>query len=348
MHLDIALALLSCDLSIHRPEHNLHACEFLMSSRFDLGPKPYLGYTGGVFNRAAELRPDPAALSALAADPSARTLVVAGEFVCLQRGSPCHDPWFALAQTAALVSGPDLIREQAFLGRHDGGPRFATAIDPASAEALKGRGDLFVTDMRSATMGGLVAQEHLPAFAQAKSLLGWHDRHRFCSNCGVPTDVVQGGWRRDCPACGAQHFPRTDPVVIMLVVHGDQCLLGRQPRFGKGMWSCLAGFVEPGETVEEAVRRETLEEAGIVCGRVAYFASQPWPFPMSLMIGCYAEAVTTEITVDRTELEDARWFPRDEVAAMLMYRHPDGLTAAHPIAIAHHIIREWLEAGGLF
>jgi NAD+ diphosphatase len=324
-----------------------------MSASFDLGPKPYLGFTGGVLNRTGELRADPAALAALAADPTARTLVVAGEFICLLRGDPCHDPWLTLVQAAALAPAPDRVRmqafEQIFLGQHDGAPRFAMAIDPSAAEALKVRDNLVVIDLRSAAMRGLVAQEHLPAFAQAKSLLGWHGRHRFCSNCGAPTEIVQAGWRRDCPTCGAQHFPRTDPVVIMLVVHGDQCLLGRQPRFGKGMWSCLAGFVEPGETVEEAVRRETLEEAGIRCGRVAYFASQPWPFPMSLMIGCHAEALTTEITVDRTELEDVRWFPRDEVAAMLMRRHPDGLTATHPYAIAHHIIRAWLEAGrGMF
>jgi NAD+ diphosphatase len=317
----------------------------------DLGPWPYLGFTGGVLNRATELRADPAALPALAAEPAARTLVIAGEFVCLHQAGEepaCHEPWFTLAEAAALVSGPHQTREQVFLGRHEGGPRFAAAIDPAATEALKERADLVVTDLRSAALRGLVAEEHLPALAQAKSLLGWHGRHRFCPNCGAPTDAVQAGWRRDCPACGVQHFPRTDPVVIMLVVRGDQCLLGRQPRFGKGMWSCLAGFVEPGETIEEAVRRETLEEAGIVCRRVAYFASQPWPFPMSLMIGCHAEAVTTEISVDRTELEDARWFPRDEVAAMLMHRHPDGLTATHPYAIAHHLIRAWLEAGGPF
>jgi NAD+ diphosphatase len=130
----------------------------------------------------------------------------------------------------------------------------------------------------------------------------------------------------------------------MLAIDGERCLLGRSPRFAPNMWSCLAGFVEPGETVEEAVRRETREEAGIVCGRVAYFTSQPWPFPMSLMIGCHAAAVSTEITVDRSELEDARWFSRDEVIAMLLRRHPDGLTVAHPIAIAHHIIRAWVEA----
>jgi NAD+ diphosphatase len=317
-----------------------------MTASFDLGPRPYLGYTGDVLDRASGLRSDTAALAALAADPRARALVIAGEFVCLQKGEPHLDPWFTFAQAAAFAPGPDRMREHVLLGLHDAGPLFAVAIDPAAGEGLTNRGDLVVTDLRSAAMRGLVAREHLPAFAQAKAVLGWHDRHRFCSNCGAPTDVVHAGWRRDCPACSAQHFPRTDPVVIMLVVHGDQCLLGRQPRFGKGMWSCLAGFVEPGETIEEAVRREILEEAGIKCGRVDYFASQPWPFPMSLMIGCHAEALTTEINVDRTELEDARWFPRDEAAAMLARRHPDGLTATHPYAIAHHIIRAWLEAGG--
>jgi NAD+ diphosphatase len=174
-------------------------------------------------------------------------------------------------------------------------------------------------------------------------LLHWHARHRFCANCGEVTQLVQGGWRRDCPVCRAEHFPRTDPVVIMLAVSGDRCLLGRQSRFAPGMWSCLAGFVEPGESIEQAVRRETQEEAGIVCGRISYFASQPWPFPMSLMIGCHAEALSSDITVDRSELEDARWFAREEVATMLMRRHPQGLTTPPPVAIAHHIIRAWIE-----
>jgi NAD+ diphosphatase len=315
-----------------------------MSARLDLGTRPHLGYTGSVLDRAAELRNDPAAISALAADPCARTLVIAGELVCLHKGEPFNDPAFTFAQAGALAAGPERIREQVFLGRDPGGPLFAVAIDPEAAEALKARSDLVVADLRSVATRALVSQKHLPAFAQAKSLLGWHARHRFCSNCGAPTQVVQAGWRRDCAACKAQHFPRTDPVVIMLVIHGDECLLGRQTRFAKGMWSCLAGFVEPGDTIEDAVRRETLEEAGVVCGRVAYLASQPWPFPMSLMIGCHVQALTAELKVDHTELEDARWFGRDEVAAMLLRRHPDGMTATHPYAIAYHIIREWLEA----
>ena len=211
---------------------------------------------------------------------------------------------------------------------------------------LAKRDDLLITDLRSIATTRLVAPEHVPPLAEAKSLLGWHARHRFCANCGAPTRDSHAGWRRDCPACGAEHFPRTDPVVIMLAVDGERCLLGRQARFAKGMWSCLAGFVEPGETIEEAVRRETREEAGIVCGRVAYFASQPWPFPMSLMIGCHARALTTDLIVDHAELEDARWFARDEVAAMMLRRHPDGLVLTHPFAIAHHIVRAWLECDG--
>ncbi|HWN50716.1 MAG TPA: NAD(+) diphosphatase [Xanthobacteraceae bacterium] len=310
-----------------------------MTARFDLGTKPHLGYTGSVVERAAELRRDPAAIALLEADARARAFVIGGERVVMRKGEPYSDPTFTLAAAETVSPKQELV----FLGRHDGAPLFGIAIDPDAAEALKGRNDLLVTDLRSIATGALVAPEHLPPLAAAKALLAWHRRHRFCSNCGAPTRLTQAGWRRDCAACGAEHFPRTDPVVIMLAIHGERCLLGRQSRFAKGMWSCLAGFVEPGETIEDAVRRETLEEAGIVCGRVAYFASQPWPFPMSLMIGCHAQALTTELKVDRSELEDARWFERDEVAAMMLRRHPDGLTATHPFAIAHHIIRAWLE-----
>ena len=311
-----------------------------MTARFDLGTKPHLGYTGSVVDRASELRHDPAAVAALEADTRARAFVIGGERVVMRKGEPYSDPTFTLA--AAGTVSPK--QEQVFLGCYGGAALFGVAIDPDAAEALKSRSDLLITDLRSIATGALVAPEHLPPLAAAKALLAWHRRHRFCSNCGAPTRPTHAGWRRDCAACGAEHFPRTDPVVIMLAIHGERCLLGRQSRFAKGMWSCLAGFVEPGETIEDAVRRETLEEAGIVCGRVAYFASQPWPFPMSLMIGCHAQALTTELKVDRSELEDARWFERDEVAAMMLRRHPDGLTATHPFAIAHHIIRAWLEA----
>src|SRR5712675_1691190 len=310
-----------------------------MTIRFDLGAKPHLGYTGSVVERAADLRQDPTAIATLEADARARTFVICGEFVIVRKGTLFNDPTFPLGAAGAFAPA----REQVFLGRSGDAALFAVAIDPDAAEPLRSQSDLLVTDLRSIATGALVAPEHLPPLAEAKSLLGWHRRHRFCSNCGAPTRLVQAGWRRDCAACGAEHFPRTDPVVIMLAIHGERCLLGRQSRFAKGMWSCLAGFVEPGETIEDAVRRETLEEAGIVCGRVAYFASQPWPFPMSLMIGCHAEALTDDITVDRAELEGARWFDRDEVTLMLLRRHPDGLGTPPPVAIAHHIIRAWVE-----
>jgi NAD+ diphosphatase len=175
-------------------------------------------------------------------------------------------------------------------------------------------------------------------------MTGWHARHGFCANCGARTAIAQGGYRRDCPACGAHHFPRTDPVVIMLAIRGERCLLGRQHRFQPGMYSCLAGFVEPGETLEDAVRREILEESKLSVGRVNYHASQPWPFPSSLMIGCFAEALTEEIVPEEAELEDARWFDRADLLPMLERRHPDGVFVPPPMAIAHHLIRAFATA----
>jgi NAD+ diphosphatase len=157
--------------------------------------------------------------------------------------------------------------------------------------------------------------------------------------------MKEGGWKRDCSNCKAEHFPRTDPVVIMLVTSGDKCLLGRQKQFQPGMWSCLAGFVEAAETIEDAVRREIFEESGIHCTDVTYYMTQPWPYPSSLMIGCSARATSEEIVVDHSELEDARWFSRADAALMHRREHPDGMFAAHPFAIAHHLLGRWLHEG---
>jgi NAD+ diphosphatase len=314
-----------------------------MPPRPDLGPKPHLGYTDSRIDRAAERRTDAAGIAALAADRRAGAYVVGGEMIVVKKGAP-NEPLFTLPEAQALAPAVETI----FLGLDGGAPRFGLGIDAATAEALKARDDLLVTDLRSIAVQGLVDAAHLPPIAEAKAILHWHARHRYCANCGAPTDTVDAGWRRDCPNCKTQHFPRTDPVVIMLAVDGDNCLLGRSPRFVPTMWSCLAGFVEPGEAIEDAVRRETLEEAGISCGRVSYFASQPWPFPMSLMIGCFAEALSRDITIDTTELEGARWFSRDEAADMLMRRHKDGLTTPPPVAIAHHILRAWVEGEAEF
>jgi NAD+ diphosphatase len=310
-----------------------------MPPRPDLGPKPRLGYTQSRIERAAELRPNAAAIARLAAQPRAGAYVIGGDWIAMKKGTPVNDPLFTLDEARALTPPSETV----FLGLLDGAARFGYGLAPAAAEALKTRDGFHVTDLRSIAVQGLVEPEHLPPIAEAKAVLHWHARHRFCPNCGAPTQAVQAGWRRDCAACTAEHFPRTDPVVIMLATAGEHCLLGRSPRFASTMWSCLAGFIEPGEAIEDAVRRETREEAGITCGRVTYFHSQPWPFPTTLMIGCHAEALTREIVVDREELEDARWFSRDEVATMLIRRHPGGLSTPPPVAIAHHLIRAWLE-----
>jgi NAD+ diphosphatase len=310
-----------------------------MSPRFHLGPRPSLAYSASRIERAVDTRADAAALAALRNHPDARAYLIGGEMVALRKARDVHDPLFELREAHAIGGTAETV----FIGLLQKAPRFALAIEPAAAEALKVREEFLVTDLRSIAVGGLIDGEHLPPLAAAKALLGWHGRHRFCPNCGARSHPVDGGWRRDCPSCSAQHFPRTDPVVIMLPVSAQSCLLGRSHRFQRGMWSCLAGFMEPGEAIEEAVRRETREEAGIECGRVRYFASQPWPFPSSLMIGCHAEALSREIVVDRAELDDARWFEREEVATMLQRCHPDGLTTPPGVAIAYHIIRAWVD-----
>jgi NAD+ diphosphatase len=251
---------------------------------------------------------------------------------------------------SAILPGPieaETPRERVLLGMLDGRPLAGLLYEAAVADRIADAPSLSALDLRSIAVQGTVPPDELGMLAQAKSLLSWHARHRFCANCGNPTETATGGLRRDCAACGTQHFPRTDPVSIMLVARGDKCLLGRQKRFVAGSYSCLAGFISPGETIEDAVRREVLEEAGIRVGRVSYVASQPWPFPSSIMIGCYGEALTEEIVLDRDELEDGRWFDRDELALMLEGRHPDGLITPPPIAIANHLMRAWLsgEAG---
>lgn len=177
--------------------------------------------------------------------------------------------------------------------------------------------------------------------ATARALLEWHRTHGFCAACGVASQVVQAGWQRQCPACGASHFPRTDPVVIMLVTRGNAVLMGRSPGWPEGMYSLLAGFVEPGETIEAAVRREVAEEAGVRVGAVRYLASQPWPFPASLMLGCAGEAETTDIVLDPVELEDAMWISREEMVNVLAGTHPK-LKPPRRGAIAQFLMANWL------
>jgi NAD+ diphosphatase len=306
-------------------------------------------------DRLSERREDQAFLQDLQRRSDARALILCRDMPVLKKGAGGLEPLFSLPEVEA-VSSP---RQIALLGAFPGGaPVYAALLDDSAVElrsdasdgfldrrvlTVPGRNDLTLVDMRSIALQGLLSAELTGIFAQAKALMHWHAHHSHCANCGAITRVTAAGWRRECDVCKAQHFPRTDPVVIMLAVDGDNCLLGRQPRFPKAMYSCLAGFLESGETIEDAVRREIFEEAGVRCGAVAYLASQPWPFPASLMIGCIAQATTRELRVDGVELEDARWFPRAEARSMLEGRHPGRLLAPHPMAIAHHILRAWVE-----
>lgn len=192
---------------------------------------------------------------------------------------------------------------------------------------------------------GMLSPQDLAIYGGARSLVDWHARHRFCARCGSATKLAKGGWQRSCTneACEAEHFPRVDPVTIMTVECEGDLLLGRQPRFPPRRYSALAGFVEPGESLEGAVKREVLEEAGVKARSVRYVASQPWPFPSSLMIGCHAYADSREITIDTTELDDARWFTREEVRYAMTGAEDGAFIAPPPFAVAHHLLKWWLE-----
>ncbi len=288
------------------------------------------GFSGNRLDRLSEHRSESSLPDALA-DPAARVLLFAADRALLQFDGGSARGVFDLATADALgLDRGTLI----LLGTGADGPRLAGLVDADRALPE----DVKAIDLRSLALQGLLGQADTGAVAQARSLLAWHGSHGFCARCGAATEPRGGGVRRECAACGAQHFPRVDPVSIMLAIDGDRCLLGRQARFAPGTYSALAGFIEPGETIEGAVRREIREEAGVVVGRVAYHSSQPWPFPSSLMIGCFAEALSTEIRRDETELEDCRWFGRDEIRLMLAGSHPDGLVAPQKIAIARSLI----------
>lgn len=197
-------------------------------------------------------------------------------------------------------------------------------------------------DLRA--LGPLLAREELPVLGCAKSIFEWHGRHGFCARCGAASVIVEAGWKRACTACKAEHFPRVDPVCIMLPVKGEACLLGRQRVWPRGMHSALAGFIEPGEAIEEAVARETLEEAGLRALRVRVHSTQPWPFPHSLMIGAICEVENDDITIDGEELESARWFTREEARLLLTGKHRDAFCPP-PFAIAHQLLKSWAEEG---
>ncbi|WP_072780066.1 NAD(+) diphosphatase [Marivita hallyeonensis] len=309
-------------------------------------------FGGSALDRAAELRGDMPGLAAAMQDPAARTLV-------LWKGKPLLIGDGPSRMLARLPLDHPILKDARvppiLLGREDGAARFAHDIsgwqpveDTTEVGAFVDRSEqhhpAVPDDHRFAelrmVMTALTARDAELA-ATAKAIIGWHETHQFCARCGAPSDVTQAGWQRVCQACGGSHFPRTDPVVIMLITRGNKVLLGRSPGWPEGMYSCLAGFVEPGETIEAAVRREVWEEAGIRVGQVTYLSSQPWPFPASLMFGCHGAALTDEITIDPVEIEDAIWVSREEVMDAFAGLR-DGLLPARKGAIAHFLLRHWV------
>jgi NAD+ diphosphatase len=301
-----------------------------------------------MLDRLALKRSDADFIKAKHAAPGARFLLLA-DLKPVIRSNPERTAaslaWFSLED---LVEYKLPAEEALFLGvdaAQNG--HFALAVTehrtrhvPGAVEKLRP-----IVDLRSLAMQGIMSPEELSLCGQARALAQWHENARCCGRCGGHTLVMDGGWRRKCWACKTDWFPRTDPVVIMLITDGPRCLLGHEHRFAEKMWSTLAGFIEPGEDIEHAVRREVLEETNIRVGEVKYHSSQPWPFPHSLMLGCIGRAETTEISVDSGELKEARWFPREEARAMMEGRHPAGLGVPGRHAIANALITSFLDGG---
>jgi NAD+ diphosphatase len=285
----------------------------------------HVGFTGSPLDRVEPARHDAIALAALAGNPAALLLDLKNYMPEAADGALVWRPFKSLPPEELLL-----------LGLIDGVPRFAH-IDPAARAATR-------TPELMALLDSLAAGE-AGTYATARSLLDWHARHRFCANCGAPSVPFRAGWGRHCPACGTEHYPRTDPVAIMLAEYQDRVLVGRQPGFAPGRYSALAGFIEVGESIEEAVARELREEAGVVATSVRYVASQPWPFPSQLMVACIAGVADDVVTLDLAELEDAKWVSRTEVAAALAGDTQAVFGAPPRYAIANSLFRAWLAEG---
>ena len=310
--------------------------------------KPTLGTTT-VLDRQGMKRSDEAYLASIAARADARFLVLADQKPVIHSNEARTEAsirWYSRESLEKL--GLPTV-DALFLGvdRKTGAGHFAISVTehrtrnvPGAVESLRP-----IVDLRGLAMQGIMSAEDISLIGQAKSLSHWHENARCCGHCGGTTIVRDGGWKRKCWACGLEHFPRTDPVVIMLVVAGDECLLGHEARFSKEprMFSTLAGFIEPGEDIEHAVQREVFEEAGIEIGDVTFHSTQPWPFPHSLMIGCIGHARTKTIKIDPAEIEEARWFKRDEVRLMLDGKHPKNWWVPGQQAIARALITSFVE-----
>ena len=306
-----------------------------------------LSFSGNPLARASEFRSDPAWIAARRAEALILPLWRLKVLVAGQEGSwqaarlaPAQCEGLAAADAVCVFLGLDNSMDS-----EGGRPLFALDISEAAEGSLAALGEF--RDMRAAA--AILPPQDTAILGQAKALIDWHQRHGFCPNCGAATHFADGGYRRVCPQCGAEHFPRTDPVVIMLPTFVDEegedhCLVGHNQRFPEGLFSAFAGFVEPGETIEEAVKRELREEVDLRVSAITYHASQPWPFPSALMIGCYAQAQSRDMRIDGKEIVEARWMDRGEIRARLAGTIQDEIKLPNPIAIAHHLIRDWAES----
>jgi len=296
-------------------------------------------FVAGTIDRMHHLRTDAGWLETQHTSPAARFAVVWHDQVLLTHGDPPSSAW----QSAGVLAGFEgLVETSILLGLVAGVPYFALGLRPELAtapEPLTTTGEF--KDLR--IVGDSLDPEESALLAQAKAMIFWHEHHRFCGGCGHPTTVSEAGYLRTCsnPECRQAEFPRTDPAIITLVSQGERCLLGRQPRWPQGRYSNIAGFVEPGESLEHAVRREVWEEAGVEVCRVEYHSSQPWPFPTALMIGFTAEACSTAISLNDGELEDARWFTREQIRAGLL---EGTLRLPSAISISFHLIEDWFDS----
>ncbi|WP_373236743.1 NAD(+) diphosphatase [Cohaesibacter celericrescens] len=309
-----------------------------------------LGYAHNRLDRDTEHR-DENSLGTMVQQTQARYYLLHDDNVLLRIKDGQQTALFCLERAQKLGADMDRVILLGTDPEEDNAPRLAVPLTDQAIEALATNEEYVVEGIRAVGLKDLLPPDQLGAIAQARSLLTWHVNHQFCSKCGASTVVALAGARRDCPSCSAVHFPRTDPVVIMLAIHRDEsgverCLLGHHARFDTPMYSTLAGFMEHGETLEAAVRREILEESCIKIGAVRYLTSQPWPFPSSLMLGCFAEALSSNIQIDETELTEARWFTRQEVREMMA--RPAGDELPHipgRFSIAAWLIRFWVDAG---
>lgn len=299
-----------------------------------------MSFLGNSLDRCAAQRANPTWIDEQAANPDARFILGTTTQLVLDTSGGSSTIRHTLDKALELgASRTELI----FLGLDEANrtPHFAATValrdeDLETFEGYEGKG------LRALAMEAALPPEDLGMLAQANALMHWHRSHKFCSCCGQPSQLADGGYRRNCPSCEANHFPRTDPCVIMLIIHEDKVLLGRPPRLAEGVYTTLAGFMEPGETIEQAVRRETLEESAIKVGDVHILANQPWPFPANLMVGCIGEALSTDIDFEDDELEACKWCDRDEVLQMMNGTHPEGHRCPPSISIAHFLIKGWV------